>query len=284
MSELAVGERDDYLSRLPDRRQQHDPQPQGEEGPPVLLKDAPRRHLRRRGPLLVGLFQIGHPQHDDRGAGHRRQTDVVGARQPPQLLRARAEEGTHEHPDAEHAAQGRQSPGPQVGRHRLGQVRLPGQRVDRAGRPEQQHPEAEHDQRQRAAAEVNQAQDQAGDRDRGRHQHRLALPDASGEDARGDVGHDRADAKQRVDERGDRGAGAPVDRAQRDDRNHRPLREAEQRRRPERGARDRAETELVALPGGLPGTGSAGGGCARCRCAGAAHARPITVFAVPSRI
>ena len=73
--------------------------------------------------------------------------------------------------------------------------------------------------------------------------------DAGSEDTRGDVGHDRADAKQRVDERGDRGAGAAVDRAQRDDRDHRPLREPEQRGRPERRHRDRPEAELATLHG-----------------------------------
>jgi hypothetical protein len=72
-------------------------------------------------------------------------------------------------------------------------------------------------------AQIDQAQDQAGDGDGRGHQHRFPLPDAGGEDAGGDVRHDRPDPEQRVDQRGDRGAGAPVDRAQRDDRQHRDV-------------------------------------------------------------
>jgi hypothetical protein len=49
--------------------------------------------------------------------------------------------------------------------------------------------------------------------DRG-HDHRLPLADPGGEDPRGNVRHDRADAEQRADEGSDGGAGAAVDRAQ----------------------------------------------------------------------
>ena len=195
--------------------------------------------------MLVTLLQVRHPVDDDGGADHRGQADVIGPSQPPQLYRAGAEEGAGEHPDAERAAQGRQRPGSHLRRHDLGQVGLAGQSVDRASRPEQQHPEAEHRQRQPAVAEVDQAQDQAGHRHRRGHQHRLPFADAGGEDARGNVGHQRANAEQRGDERRDRGARTAIDRAQRDDRQHRPFREPEQGCRAERGDSHRTKAEFL---------------------------------------
>ena len=155
--------------------------------------------------------------------------------------------------------------------------------VPAAGRPEQQQPEPEHDQREPAAAEVHQAQDKPGDGDRGRHQHRLAFPDAGGEDAEGMLvtiepmpssalisAATAVLAPRSIELSAMTGIiDPPRARTASPPRTRRP---------------HRAETELAALPGRQSGNGRAGSGCARRRPAGATHRRPSTVFAVPSRI
>jgi hypothetical protein len=213
------------LPGRPEHPDRHGAHPGGEERRAVVAHDGgdPDRRMARG---RRGLVRLGHHQEHDVADDGQGDVHVVGAVEPDGPERHRTEEGPDEGADPLHAAEGRQRPAAEVGRHDVADVGEPRQQPDRPPAPHEEHEEGE--QRRRGAGH---APDERPHEDDGGDEHGPALAVAGDERAGGDVEDHGPDPPEGHGDAGQRHRRADVPGGEGDDRHHRALAHGEDERR-----------------------------------------------------
>ncbi len=220
------------------------PQPHREQHAPVLGHDPRDGHPLALGrQTLVVRPQVGGAPGQGRGQQPGDHRDGERGLRPPPCDDGSPDERPDEQADPGHAAQGRHRPGAQGDRGGGGEVALPGQEEHGAGRPHEEHGDAQHPQRGGDEGERTGH----GIQPTGGHE-RPALADPldehPGRDGGGELGQRRdADEQGRQADRGAQAAGAEGHHRQHGARPDRP-----DRRGPEGGHGDPPQRELLLLP------------------------------------